>query len=225
VKHVWIAVVGIFAAAQAHAQTPAALVEDVTGTPAGVEFMDYLPTGRVITLGAGDTLVIGYLRSCVRETIKGGTVTVGSDSSAVVGGTVTAEKVKCDGGGIKLALGQSAKSGVMVFRAPPKSAAGAPPAAQLTLYGLSPVIDLKGGGLLVIERLDEPGERHQVQIAAQQLVRGTFYDFAKSGVALAAGGLYRASTEGRAIVFKVDPFAQPGQAPVVGRLLRFPAAS
>lgn len=224
-KSLCIALAGIVAATSAHAQAPAALVEDVNAPRAGVEFMDYLPAGRVINLGAGGTLVLGYLKSCVRETIKGGTVTVGSDNSAVAGGVLSAEKVKCDGGAMNLAASQAAKSGVAVFRAPPKPGAGAQPVPQLTLYGLSPVIDLKGGGLLTIERLDQPGERHEVQIAGPQLLRGAFYDFAKAGVALAAGGLYRASAGGRAIVFRVDPFAQAGQAPVVGRLLRFPASS
>lgn len=224
-KKICIVILGIVAACSAHAQGPAALVEDVTGTSAGVEFMDYLPAGRVIKLGTGETLVLGYLKSCVRETIKSGTVTVGSDNSTVAGGVLSAEKVKCDGGAMNLAASQSAKSGVMVFRAPPKPVAGAQPALPLTLYGLSPLIDLKGGGLLTIERLDQPGERHEIQIAGTQLLRGAFYDFAKAGVALSAGGLYRATAASRAIEFRVDPFAQAGQAPVVGRLLRFPPSS
>src|SRR5947207_574682 len=40
------------------AADPAALVEDVSGASAGVEFMDYLAVGREIRLGAQDRLVL-----------------------------------------------------------------------------------------------------------------------------------------------------------------------
>ncbi len=204
----------------AAAQVPVAVVEDVTGTPAGVEFMDYVSAGKVIRLAPAEVIVLGYMKSCWRETITGGTVTVGEEQSTVADGRVRREKVGCDGGKMQLTQQQASKSGAMVFRAPPKPAPGAA-TPQLTLYGLSPVVEVKGGGTLVIERLDEPGERHEVAIAGQQLLRGSFYDFAKAEKSLAAGGLYRASVGPQQIVFKVDPYARPGQAPVVGRLLRF----
>lgn len=210
----------------AAAQAPVAVVEDVTGNPAGVEFMDYVAAGKVIRLGPKDAVVLGYMKSCWRETITGGTITVGEEQSTVTDGRVQREKVGCDTK-MQMSQAQASKSGAMVFRAPPKPAAapGAPPAAQLTLYGLSPVVEVKGGGKLVIERLDQTGERHEVTIGGQQLLRGSFYDFAKAEKALEAGGLYRASVGTQEIVFKVDPYARPGQAPVVGRLLRFVPAS
>jgi len=210
----------------AAAQAPVAVVEDVTGNPPGVEFMDYVPAGKVIRLGAKDAVVLGYMKSCWRETITGGTVTVGEEQSTVTDGRIQREKVGCDSKS-QLTQAQASKSGAMVFRAPPRpaTAPGAPPAAQLTLYGLSPVVEVKGGGKLVIERLDQTGERHEVTIGGQQLLRGSFYDFAKAEKALEAGGLYRASVGTQQIVFKVDPYARPGQAPVVGRLLRFVPAS
>ena len=229
---IWIALVGLVATTAAQAQpAPAALVEDVTGTEAGVEFMDYVPTGKIIRLGIADSLVLSYLKSCVRETIAGGTVTVGAERSQVAGGAVQRDTVKCDKGAMNLAANQAQKSGVMVMRAPPRpsesGAAGANqlPTPELTLYGLSPVVDLRGGGTLLIERLDKPGERHEVQIPPAQMLRGAYVDFAKAGKALTAGGLYRAAAASQVIVFKVDPFAQGGQAPIVGRLLRFPRPS
>jgi hypothetical protein len=221
-----LAAVSLVAMAEtAGAQAPAAVVEDVTGNPPGVEFMDYVAAGKVIRLGPKDSIVLGYMKSCWRETITGGSVTVGPEQSTVEGGNVRREKVGCDGGKMQLTAQQASKSGAMVFRAPPKLPAGAGPQAELTLYGLSPVIDLKGGGKLVIERLDQPGEKHEVAIGGQQLLRGSFYDFAKADKALVAGGLYRASVGSRQIVFKVDPYARPGQAPIVGRLLRFAPAT
>ena len=75
------------------AQIPVALVEEVSGAPAGVEFMDYVETGKTIELGARGGIVLSYLNSCVRETISGGTVTVGTDQSDVQGGKVA--RTKC----------------------------------------------------------------------------------------------------------------------------------
>lgn len=222
-----ISLVALFAAAGGAAfaaEAPVAVVEDVSGKAAGVESMDYVTPGQVIHLGSGDSLVLGYMQSCWQETISGGTVTVGREQSEVKGGAVKRTKVACDGGNLQLSAQQASKSGAVVFRgAPAKPKPVSQP--QLTLYGLSPVVDLKGGGHLVIERLDRPGERIEVDIAAQQLFRGAFYDFAKADKALAPGGVYRASAgHGREIVFKVDPEARPGRAPIIGRLLRFPAA-
>lgn len=200
------------------AADPVAIVEDAKGK-LDVDFMDYVEAGRVVKLGAGDELVLSYLRSCWRETIRGGTVTVGAEQSSVAGGTVRREKTPCDGGKMRLSSDQAAKSGVMVFRAPPKpgAASGAP---EMTIYGLSPVLDIKGGGHVTIARVDQPGEPMAFDVPAQQLTRGTFYDLAKSNRALAAGGVYRLSAGGKQIVFKVDPEARPGMAPLVGRLIR-----
>ena len=221
----WIAFAGVIASAAAQAQDapPAALVEDVTGRSAGVEFMDYVPTGKVVRLSVADSIVLSYLKSCVRETITGATFKVGTERSDVVGGTVKRDTVKCDKGALALATNQAAKSGVMVMRTAPRPVD--PNKPTLTLYGLSPIVDLKGGGTLVIERIDQPGERHEIQIPAAQPLRGTYIDLAKAGKALTAGGTYRATAAGNIIVFKVDPFAQAGQAPIVSRLLRFPRAA
>ncbi len=216
---------GFLAAVPALAQAPVAVVEDVNSKSAGVDFMDYVSAGKVIRLAPTDTMVLGYMKSCWRETISGGVVTVGDEQSAVAGGKVQRDKVGCDGGKMQLTQQQASKSGAMVFRSAPRPGApAAAPQPEITLYGLSPVIEVKGGGKLLIERIDQPGEKHEVTIADRQLTRGAFYDFAKSDKALAAGGLYRASVGTAQIVFKVDPFAKPGQAPIVGRLLRFQPA-
>ena len=215
-----VAITLVAAPLSARAQAPVAVVEDVNSKSAGVEFMDYVAPGKVIRLGAADTLVLGYMNSCWQESITGGTVTVGASQSAVAGGKVQREKTACDGGKMQLSEHQASKSGAVVFRGAPKPSTAQP---QLTLYGLSPVVDVKGGGHLVIERLDHPGERLETEIAAHQLFRGSFYDFAKAGQALKAGGVYRASVGARQIVFRVDPEAQAGNAPIIGRLLRFPA--
>ncbi|MFN7190374.1 MAG: hypothetical protein ACK5U4_02895, partial [Rhodospirillales bacterium] len=90
--------------------------------------------------------------------------------------------------------------------------------------GLSPVLDVKGGGQITIARLDQTEAPVVLDIPAQQLMRGSFFDMAKADRALVAGGIYRISVgstaDSRQIVFKVDAEAKPGAAPMLSRLLR-----
>ena len=201
-------------AAPAAAAEEVALVEDIDAPSLGIQFMDYLASGQVLRLRPGETIVIDYLRSCQRETIAGGNVTIGADQSLVAGGKVNREKVECDGGKLLLTTEQASKSGVMVFRkALPR------PQATLTLYGASPLVDWKSGGKVVFERLDQPGDTRIVEIAGGK--GGRPYDFASHNLALVPGGTYRATAGGKELVFKVADSAKPGPSPIVGRLIRF----
>jgi hypothetical protein len=85
---VTLALAGAVAVASPAAADPTgvALVEGLTGNPSGVEFMDYVRAGQVIRLGPHQTMVLSYMASCVRETITGGTVTVGTQRSEVQSG-------------------------------------------------------------------------------------------------------------------------------------------
>jgi hypothetical protein len=97
IRNVALAIAGaVMATSAASAASPVALIEDLSGNPAALEVMDYLETGQVIRLGARETLVLSYLNSCTRETITGGTVTVGTEQSEVVSGKVERTKVRCD---------------------------------------------------------------------------------------------------------------------------------
>lgn len=215
-----VALIGLTASALA--QAPVALVEDINAKNAGVDFMDYVSAGKEIKLAGGETLTLSYLKSCIRETIAGGTVTVGTEQSTVAGGKVERQTVKCDGGKLALTADQSAKSGAMVFRRPP-SQPGSLPVAQLTLYGTSPVLIVPGGGDVIIERLDATADKLEVRVADKQLRSGAFHDLAAAGKTLTPGGLYRASAGSRQIVFKVDDNATAGRGPLVTRLLQFAA--
>jgi hypothetical protein len=213
-----IALAGGMAIASGVASAPrqVALVEDVSGHPAGAGFMDYLEPGKIIRLGPRDMIVLGYLRSCVRETITGGIVTIGTDQSEVQSGKLERMSVPCDGGQMLRAADQAGQSAGMVFRGVPRA-----PNPQFTLFGSSPMLELQAAGTVVIERMDHAGERHVLDIAKGELMHGAFYDFAQRGKALAPGGTYRASFGGQELVFKIDPDAKPGRTPIVGRLLRF----
>ena len=195
------------------AQSPVALVEDVRSGSAGVEFMDYLAAGKVIQLRAQDTIVLGYLTSCLSESITGGTVIVGATQSDVQGGKVKRTKVMCDGK-IALTAGQAKQSAGTSFRAPDSD-------SMVTLYGLSPFIEGAGGEAVLIVRVDLRGEYHAITLPSKRRAGKSFFDFAAANKMLKAGGIYRASIGDRRIDFKVDPAAKPGRVPIISRLLPF----
>src|ERR1700716_1451725 len=217
-KSIFAALVGFVGfTGLAAAQTPVAVVEDVQGPVTGAEFMDYVAPGKVIKLGPAGTIVLGYMQSCRRETITGvGTVIVGTEESMVHLGEVKAGKMDCDTNRPHMSNRQTGDSAAMVVRNLDKGT----PATAFTLYGLSPVIETTGRGKLLVERLDVKGERYDVDLAKAPMLRGKFYDFAKTGTALQPGGTYAASLGSRRAVFLIDPRARPGPSPIIGRLVR-----
>ena len=126
---------------------PVAVVEAVSGNPADVEFMDYVEVGKVIHLNPQDGLVLSYMKSCVREAITGGVVTVGVERSEVESGKVERDVVPCEAGKMLLTAQTGSQSAALVLRG------GSGPKPQFTLYGLSPIVELKGGGSLLIDVL------------------------------------------------------------------------
>jgi hypothetical protein len=210
-------VAGVTSAA---AQSPVAIVEDVKGKVDGVEFMDYVVPGKVIKLGANGVVILGYLHSCVRETITGGVAIVGSEESKTSLAQVSREKVGCDTGKAQLTSREASQSAATTFRSLEPRAPGQQVAAQRVVYGLSPVIEMAQPGKLVIERVDVPGERIEAAITAKELVKGRFYDLATAGKSLMPGGTYAATSGPHKTVFKIDPAARPGSSPIVGRLVR-----
>ena len=135
---------------------PVAIVEEIDSTGTRVQFMDFVDQNQVIHLGDKGALILGYLSSCLRETISGGTVTIGPEKSTVSGGKVTRERVECDGANMQLTLAQARQGGVMVFRDVRSSAM---PRPAYTIYGTAPVILVPPGATeIVIERLDMPAD-------------------------------------------------------------------
>ena len=205
-------------AGSATAQTPVAVVEEVQGNVTGAEFMDYVVPGKIIKLGPGASVVLGYMKSCRRETIAGtGTVIVGQDESMVHLAEVNGAKTECDPAQAHATTRQTSDIAATVVRSLGKK--DALPSPQLTLYGATPLVEAKGKGTLVFDRLDQNGERQQFELTGNQL-KGRFYDLAGTNKSLAPGGTYAATFASRRIVFRVDPQAKSGPTPIVGRLLR-----
>lgn len=216
---IFAAFVGFFGCAgSAAAQTPVAVVEDVRGKVIGAEFMDYVVPGSFIKLGPGATIVLGYMKSCRRESISGtGTVIVGAEESTVHDAEVKASKVRCESGHSRTMDQEVAEGAATSFRSIEVTRPASP---QLMIYGVSPFLETPGRGKLVVERLDAKGERYEINLAATPLVRGKFYDFAKSGISLNPGGTYTASLGSHQTVFAIDRRAEPGATPIIGRLVR-----
>jgi hypothetical protein len=215
-KSLYVAVVALVAfTGVAAAQSPVAVVEDVQGQVTGVEFMDYVAPGAIIKMGPDGKVVLGYMKSCRRETITGaGTVIVGAAESTAQFSAIAAGNVQCDSGHSQLLDRQVGESAASVVRG-----LGDDTSPQVTLYGLSPVVEATGRGKLVVERLDVKGERYDVNFTAASLTRGKFYDFARTATALQPGGTYAASLGSQRVVFRVDPAAVPGPTPIIGRLV------
>jgi hypothetical protein len=218
-KAIVFAVTGLIASiSAAAAEPPAALVEDLQGKVTGAELMDYVTPGQVIKIGPTGSIVLSYLKSCLRQTISGiGTVIVGTDASKMVHlSDVKEEKVDCDASHAHATTKETSEVAATVVRSVKPAAT---PGPQATLYGASPIFDIKGRGALIVERLDKTEDRLQIEIGANQ-IKGRFYDFAKANRALAPGGTYVASFGASRIVFRIDPQAKPGPAPLLGRLIQ-----
>ena len=106
-----LAFAGALAATPALAGDAVALIESLAGQSQRVELMKYAHAGQVIRLGPDQTLVLSYRDSCVRETITGGTVTIGTDQSEVRAGEVTRMGGQCVVGRVDITDGQVSVGG------------------------------------------------------------------------------------------------------------------
>ena len=190
-----------------------AIVEEIEADRSKAVFMDLLGTGHTIELGIKGRLVLGYLNSCLREVIDGGTVTIGREKSTVKGGKIRRERVECDGGRLLLSPEQAGKSAAMVFRKGNLSKGSGSQQPSLRIYSLQPLIQVKSRLLTVtIERLD----RSQSPITVT--VRKGIADFVTRRLSLARGGLYRVTGGGASRIVKVDAYATNGGS-VISRLI------
>lgn len=196
----------------ARASELVAIVEDIEGDTGDTQLFDMVEAGRVITLGSDGRLVLGYLRSCWRETITGGVVTVGSEQSVIKSGRVFRELVECDGGSLILSDALSGKSCVMAYRALPGDDSAAPP--QVILFSLTPAFRYSGAvAEVTVRRLDSAAP--PITVAVQ----GGAADMAKTALRLAPGGHYRASAGETQVTFAVDPLAEAEGGPLIGRIV------
>ena len=84
-----LAFAGLSSIGVASAGEIVAIVEEIESVNAKLPYMDGVTPGTVIDLARNERLVLGYLASCIDETITGGSVVVGTTQSVVNGGTVS----------------------------------------------------------------------------------------------------------------------------------------
>ena len=186
----------------AHAEPISVIVEEISEPVGAVAPMDLLVEGKVIKLGKGSTLVLGYLRSCLRETITGGTITIGVYRSIVVDGKRTVEQVTCDGGTIDSDAKKSPSALGAVFREQGKH--GKLPKPERTLFGVSPIIRVAAASKeLEIRRLDNP-KQPPIKLS----VGNGLVDVGKAGIKLEPGGLYYISDGLTGQVVKISLLAR-----------------
>ena len=210
-----LASIGLLLSINVHASLPpVAIIEDINASGNTLSFMDYVNEGQIIKLGSTGKLVIGYLNSCLRETITGGTVTVGAHQSNVSKGQLLREDVECDGGNAKLSGQQAATSGALAFRGTKKSKIGVRK-PDLTIFGASPVIRLQQSNAnITIERMDQQSKPYVYQL------KGKHIDLADKNISLSLGGVYRVAIDGgNSKTFKVDKYAKMGKISIVSRLI------
>ena len=160
-----------------------------------------LPNGRA---------VIGYLSSCARETIEGGTVVVGKDQSKIEGGKVARETIPCEATQLVLTEEEAGKSGVFSTRDAPWVREN-----KQILPSASPLILVATGGQLKIKRRDSADE----EILSLPIKDGKV-DLAALKIALQPGGYYELQAGKKKMVIQIHSEAQPGSMPAMSRLVR-----
>lgn len=185
------------------ADGPAAMVEEVS-PGAGIGLFDYAYPGQRIELGADGALVLSYFASCVTESIRGGSVTIGTESSRVRGGSVRRETIPCQSAGAVVAADAS-EAGAAAKRVTPFDDAAW---AETTIRSDRPLFKWPRvpGRSARILYLDAPTPR----LVWDGAVEGTHFVYPRQAPALEPGMPYQVEVtlaDGRTVsaVFSIDP--------------------
>ncbi len=208
--------VGLPARAETAPAKPVAIIEDIQAEGVDFGLLDLVYEGDIIALGYGGTLKLAYLRSCIVEELKGGTVTVGRIQSELASpNPPTRQTVNCDGGGIVPTEGQEEDAAAITFRGAPDLGGGEP---LVKVRSTMPVFAfIEPAKELIIERVD-PGEEKRYPPFA---VHGTLLDLADQRMRLVAGGHYRATSGERSVLFFISRDATEANSNVISRLVGF----
>jgi len=192
---------------------PVALIEDISAQRENFQIMDFLDVGTKIELKTSETMVLGYLNSCIQETIRGAAITIGEEKSVIVGGQVERKLLTCEGNTkFSVTRSKTGDAGAVVFRN--KNIAVAPK-AEHEIFGLSPLIYLTvKANEVYLTRIDGKGKSYKIA------VKKDIVDLAQSGIKLRRNVSYRLKAGKRTTTFKVSAKAKRKVA-VISRFLRF----
>jgi hypothetical protein len=198
-------------AASASAQAPAvAILEEIASASGKHEAFDELKSGERLELGAGGRAVIGYLGSCIRETIDGGTVVIGKEQSQIEGGKVARETIPCEATQLVLSEEEAGKSATFSTRPMPWERE-----YRQVVPSLSPLIWVEAKGQLTIKHLNTEDQ----QMLSLPIENGKV-DLAVHHFELVPNGFYELKAGKKRMVIKVHENAQAGAMPAMSRLVR-----
>lgn len=203
--------------ASAEPRPPVAIVEDATANVTAIPPFHLLREGDSLSLANDQGVILSYLQSCQRETIRGGQVAIGRRQSDVTGGAVQRQTISCDPAALDLTPAEASQSAALAFR-DPDSATTADPIASEAAFVLAsrlPVVIALDLAELTVEDRRNPGRSWQVQSAD-----GVF-ELAAGDTPLDKGGVYRISGGSRSLVFRIGREATDAPVPLLKRLIRF----
>ncbi len=197
---------------QAQAQGgPAAIVEDVSYATNDLLAFDYLFAGREIQVPEGQTLVIGYLSSCVRETVTGGVIRIGAEQSEG-DAAITREEMACAGAATVAGADASATALTAIFRGGDR----APAKGDRPVNSTMPIFLVPhNAAKLSISRLDADAPEITVSATDGVVDMGSL-----SAPPLSPGGVYFASAGAAFVEFAVAEDAKATKGPATPRLVR-----
>lgn len=168
-----------------------ALVEQGANAAAGIQEFSLLREGTEFTLGAGETMIIGYMTSCLRETITGGKVTIGAKQSEVAGGKVAREEVKCAEPRLALTADESQESATIAFRGQVKH-----------IFTQTPVLLASKSLRITVTSVEDEKSQDFEPVDGR-------VDLAAAKLALQPGKTYRIKGD-QTVLLEIDPAATAG---------------
>ncbi|MBL8710276.1 MAG: hypothetical protein JNL25_13860 [Rhodospirillaceae bacterium] len=195
---------------------PVAIVEETTANVTTVEPMDLLREGTALALRDDQGVIISYLDTCQRESIRGGEIVIGLGQSEITGGTVVRIAVDCDPAALALTPEQANESATLAFR-DPTSTGNDPIAAQaeFVLSTRAPIVIVPDLAEVTIENLRVPGAPRLVQL------RDGVGELTGTDGLLDKGGVYRLVGGDRSVVFRISRDATDAALPLLKRAIRF----
>jgi len=178
-----------------------AIVEDSPRNDGLGQTFDMLPENTVLDLAAGETIVLGYLKSCVRETITGGKVTIGPKESAVEGGKVTREKTECTETRLALTADESQQSATIAFRGQIKH-----------IFTRQPIIIARKSAGVTIEPING-GETWKIEPENGRV------DFQAAKLEMQPGASYRVKGFTQTVIVEVDQNATKAKTGTLERVV------
>jgi hypothetical protein len=211
------ALMGLSGAALAEPRQPVAIVEDATANVTAIPPFQLLHEGDSLSLASDQGIILSYLQSCQRESIRGGHVAIGRRQSDVTGGAVQRQTISCDPAALDLTPAEASQSAALAFRDPDNAASADAVAAEaeFVLASRRPVVIALDLAELTVEDRRDPARIWQVKS-----LDGVF-ELAAGNAPLDKGGVYRISGGNRSLVFRVGREATDAPVPLLKRLIRF----